>query len=194
MRFEHTRDEGEGVLNDLRATFQQDSRGNLLRTAGGAPIPKPGSAVELARLQYTDRGARADRSYGDPYPSLNATFNVRDDLILRGGWARTLGRPNFGQIIPGTTVTSPAAAVRTISVNNTALRPWTADNFDLSVEWYPGRTGLVSLGLFRKDIADFFGQVRLPATPEILANHGLDETYLDYEVISQTNVGRARVT
>lgn len=194
VRFEHTRDEGEGVLNDLRATFQQDARGNLLRGPNGTPIPKPGSAVELARLQYTDRGAKAGRSYGDPYPSLNATFNVRDDLILRGGWAHTLGRPNFGQIIPGTTVTSPAAAVRTITVNNTALRPWTADNFDLSVEFYPGRTGLVSLGLFRKDIADFFGQVRLPATPEILANHGLDESYLDYEVISQTNVGRARVT
>ena len=194
VRFEHTRDQGEGVRNDLRATFQQDARGNLLRGPGGAPVPKPGSAVELARLQYTDRGARATRAYGDAYPSLNATFTVREDLVVRGGWARTLGRPNFGQIIPGTTVTSPAAAVRTITVNNTGLRPWTADNFDLSVELYPGGNGLVSLGLFRKDLADFFGQTRVPATPEILANHGLDEAYLDYEVISQTNVGRACVT
>ena len=194
VRFEHTKDDGYGVLNDLRATFQQDTQGNLVRGPNGAPLAKPGSAVDLARLQYTDRGAHAVRSYGDPYPSLNATYNLRENLIARAGWARTLGRPNFGQIIPGTTVTSPTAAVRTISVNNTGLRPWTADNFDLSLEFYPSKTGLLSVGLFRKDIADFFGQVRLPATAEILANHGLDESYLDYEVISQSNVGQARVT
>lgn len=194
VRFEHTRDDGYGVLNDLRATFQQDARGNLIRGANGNPLPRPGTAVELARLQYADRGAHAVRSYGDYYPSLNAAFNVTGNLVARAGWARTLGRPNFGQIIPGTTVTSPTAAVRTISVNNTGLRPWTADNLDLSLELYPGRTGLISVGVFAKDIRDFFGATRLPATPEILASHGLDESYLDYEVLSQTNVGAARVT
>lgn len=194
VRFEHTRDDGYGVLNDLRATFQQDARGNLLRGPTGAPLPRPGTAVELARLQYTDRGAHAVRGYAGLYPSLNATFNVTESLLARAGWARTLGRPNFGQIIPGTTVTSPTAAVRTITVNNTGLRPWTADNLDLSLEFYPSRTGLISVGLFAKDIRDFFGATRTAATPEILANHGLDPAYLDYEVISQTNVGDARVT
>jgi TonB-dependent receptor len=194
VRFEHTRDDGYGVLNDLRSTFQQDARGNLIRGANGAPLAKPGTAVELARLQYTDRGAHAVRSYGDFYPSLNAAFNVTEAVIARAGWARTLGRPNFGQIIPGTTVTSPTAAVRTITVNNTGLLPWTADNFDLSLEFYPNKAGLFSVGLFAKDIRNFFGATRVPATPEILANHGLDAAYQDYEVISQTNVGDARVT
>lgn len=194
VRFEHTKDDGYGVLNDLRATFQQDSQGNLILGPNGAPLPKPGTAVDLAGLQYTDRGAHAVRSYSDYYPSLNAAFNVSDSVIARAGWARTLGRPNFGQIIPGTTVTSPTATVRTITVNNSGLLPWTADNFDLALEYYPSKTGLISVGLFAKDIRNFFGATRTPATSEILSNYGLDEAYLDYEVISQTNVGEARVT
>lgn len=192
-RYERTKDDAYGVLNDLRATYQQDAQGNLI-LVNGRPVRVLGDAVALARLQYRDRGTHSVRSYGDLYPSLNASFNFTENLLGRAAFARTLGRPNFQQIIPGTSVSDPASNTRTVTVNNTGLQPWTADNFDLALEYYFARGGFVSLGLFRKDIADFFGATRTPATAALLADYGLPDDYLDYEIISQTNAGDARVT
>ena len=37
------------------------------------------------------------------------------------------------------------------------MRPWTADNFDLSLEYYTRQGGLFSAGVFLKEIKNFFG-------------------------------------
>ena len=192
-RYERTDDDGYGVLNDLRATYQQDAAGNLI-LVNGRPVRVPTDAVALARLQYKDRGAHAKRDYADLYPSFNATLNLRENLIARFAYAKTLGRPNFVQIIPGTTVSDPTAATRTIRVNNTGLTPWTADNWDVTLEFYPNKGGLFSVGAFRKDIADFFGSVTTIATAEQLEQYGLSDDYVGYNLVSQFNIGDARVT
>ena len=44
-----------------------------------------------------------------------------------------------------------------INVRNTGLRPWTADNYDLSLEYYTSKGGLYSVGVFMKNITNFFG-------------------------------------
>jgi hypothetical protein len=51
----------------------------------------------------------------------------------------------------------------------------------------------VSLSLFKKDIKNFFLQVRSPATLAQLEEYGLSDDYLDYEVITKTNGGNASV-
>lgn len=195
-RYERTADEGWGRLSDVRATYQQDADGNLVRDANGRPIRVTTNAVELARLQYKERGAHATRSYGNFYPSLNATYNVTDNFQARLAFARTIGRPNLNEIIPNVTITDPTSseANRTITVVNTSLKPWTADNYDLSLEYYFEKSGRVAVGAFQKNIKDFFGTVRTPATPELLAELELSEDYLDYEVISRYNVGDATVS
>lgn len=192
-RYERTDDEGYGVLNDLRATYQQDAAGNLI-LVNNRPVRVTTDAVALARLQYKDRGAHSIRNYADWYPSFNATLNLRENLIARFAYAKTLGRPNFVQIIPGTTVSDPTSATRTVTVNNTGLTPWTADNWDVTLEFYPNKGGLVSVGAFRKDVADFFGSVTTAATPALLEQYGLSDDYVGYDLISQFNVGDARVT
>ena len=126
--------------------------------------------------------------------SLNATLNLRDNLIARFTYARTLGRPNFIQIIPGTTVSDPAAATRTMTVNNTGLTPWTANNWDVTLEYYLNRGGLISVGAFRKDVADFFGSVTTAATPALLEQYGLSDDYVGYDLTTQFNAGDARVS
>ena len=192
-RYERTDDDGYGVLNDLRATYQQDAAGNLI-LVNGRPVRVTTDAVALARLQYKDRGSHSKRHYGDWYPSFNATINLRENLIARFAYAKTLGRPNFVQIIPGTTVSDPTAATRTVTVNNTGLTPWTADNWDVTLEYYPNKGGLFSVGTFRKDVADFFGSVTTIATAEQLERYGLSDDYVGYNLVSQFNVGDARVT
>jgi TonB-dependent receptor len=195
VRFERSEDYGEGQLNDIRATYQQDANGRLVLDAAGRPIRVSSDALVRARLQYTERGARARKQFEDYYPSLNATFNITENLLARAAYARTLGRPEFNSIVPSIAITDPtaAAANRTITVSDPSLKPWTGDNFDLSLEYYLKPTGLLSVGVFRKDLTNFFGSVRAPATLEQLEAFGLGDEFLDYEVIRQTNVGDARI-
>lgn len=196
VRFERTEDEGEGVLNDPSAQYVKDARGNLVLGPTGQPTLITTDALERARLRYVERGTRATRDYSDWYPSLNASYNLGDKLIVRGAYARTIGRPNFNYIVPGTTLSEPTATQPTITVNNTGLKPWTADNYDLSLETYQVKGGFGSVGVFRKEIRDFFGSVRTDATPELLAQYGIadDPLYLNYDIATQMNTGDATIT
>jgi len=196
FRYERTQDDGYGLLNDLRATFQQDANGNLIRNAAGNPIKVAGDALTLARLQYKDRGSHAVRSYGNVYPSCNGTFLLTQNFQARAAYAKTIGRPNLNEIIPSTTITDPTAITdnRTITVVNTGLKPWSADNFDLSFEYYHERGGRATVGAFKKNIHDFFGSTRSPASIETLASFGLADDYLGYDIITKKNVGDSKVT
>ena len=193
VRFEKTEDTGAGPRDDVRATYRQDANGNLLRDATGRLIPVSTNALETARLRYGKRGAEATREYSGYYPSFNSTYYFTDTLVARAAYAKTLGRPSLAEVIPGITVSDPAAAVRTATIVNSGLEPWSADNFDLSFEAYGIRGAVVSLGLFKKDIKNFFLQLRSPATLEQLESFGLNDDYLDYEVITKTNGGDAAV-
>ena len=194
VRYEHTRDTGRGVLNDPTAQYVKDARGNLVLT-NGAPTLVTTDPLALRKLRYVERGAQATRDYDGWYPSLNATYTITENLLLRAAYARTIGRPDLGLIIPGVSVSEPTAAQPTISVNNTGLKPWTGDNFDLSLETYAVKGGSGSIGVFRKDIRDFFGSVLSDATPELIALYGLpaDPLYLNYDVATRTNVGGVRI-
>lgn len=199
-RYERTRDDGYGPINDISRTYQRDPAGNLIdgnpNTAGIQPVLLPGDAASRARLRYVDRGAHVTKDYGDLYPSLNLTYNITPNLIARASYADTLARPNYGEIIPGTTLPDPAGTSRVITINNIDLKPWTAKNYDLALSYYPTGGGEVSGGVFRKDIEDFFGNEDLDATPELLARYDIDPTYEQggYILRTQTNVGDARVT
>jgi iron complex outermembrane receptor protein len=196
VRFERTEDEGAGVLNDIRRTYQQDSSGRLILDAAGRPIRVTTNALEIARLQYTRKGSRAQNSYDGFYPSLNTSYTITPGLVARAAYARTIGRPNFPEIIPGLTITDPGAVStnRTITAINGALRPWSADNFDLTLELYETKGATASVSLFRKDITGFFVTNRGPATPERLEEFGLSDDYLDYDIITKRNGGNARLT
>lgn len=196
VRLEQTEDDGQGSLDDPSAQYQKDARGNLVRNAAGQPIFLTNDLVARARLRYVERGLHAARDYRDLYPSLNATYSVSDRLLLRGAYARTIGRPALGLIIPGATFTEPTAASPTITVSNPNLKPWTADNFDLSIESYHLKDGFGSVGVFRKNLSNFFGSASTRATPELLTQYGLpnDELFLVYDLVTRTNVGSARVS
>jgi TonB-dependent receptor len=193
VRFEKTDDHGEGPLNDLRATYRQDANGTLLRDAAGRLIPVTTDALATAKLRYVTRGVIADRSYSGYYPSVNGTYYITDSLVARLAYAKTIGRPALSNIIPGITVADPGAAVRTANIVNSGLRPWTADNYDLSFETYGIKGATVAVSLFKKNIKNFFIDTRIPATLELLQNFGLSDDYLDYEIISTANGGNATV-
>lgn len=188
-RYERTEDEGAGALNDIRATFQQDAQGNLLRNAAGQLMPVSTDPLTVARLRYKERAAVGAKHYGDVYPSMNASYSFTENFVARAAFARTIGRPDLNFIIPSRSVTDPSAAEsnRTITTTNAGLKPWTADNYDLSFESYSVKGATVSTSLFRKDITGFFVARRSDATLALLAEMGLSDDYLDYDVITTTN-------
>jgi outer membrane receptor protein involved in Fe transport len=117
VRYERTADDGTGALNDIRATYQQDASGNLIRNAAGQLVRVSTDALTIARLQYTERASRARKHYGDYYPSVNASYSFTDNLVARAAYARTIGRPDLNFIIPSRTVADPAAAENNRVIN-----------------------------------------------------------------------------
>ncbi len=200
VRFEKTNDEGFGPRNDPSAQYQKDANGRVIdgnaTTAGVQPIFLSNDLLVRARQRYVERGTHASRSYDGYYPSLNATLTITDNLVLRAAYARTIGRPNVSAVVPSATFSEPTVAVPTITVTNPGLMPWTADSYDLSLESYHLKDGFGSVGVFQKNITDFFGSVRSAATPELLDLYGLpsDPAYLGYEIATTTNTGDAKIT
>lgn len=195
VRYERTDDKGVGPLIDPTASLQKDADGNLLHTSTGATIPITTDPTEVAKLQYIKGGARANRNYDDFYPSLNASYIINKNLLLRLGYARTIGRPDLSFILPGTTFNAATANPRTITINNAGLDPWTANNYDLTLESYLFKGGTGSVGVFQKDISGFFEAWQTPATPEILELFGITGVEdVDYVVITRQNgTGNTRI-
>jgi iron complex outermembrane recepter protein len=79
-------------------------------------------------------------------------------------------------------------------VTNPDLKPWTADNYDLSLEYYTPKGGLFSAGVFQKEIKNFFGNGTKIATAADLADLDLDPRYVGFELRTKFNSGDARVS
>ncbi len=210
VRFERTLDRGIGGLVDSERVWQRHPDGSFVRNAAGQRVRRPeaGAANSLAEslLIREYRASFTRKEYDGTYPSLHFTFNAAENLLLRAAWAKTYGRPNFADIIPRTVANTSATDPDedddlqpnqyrgTLTIRNPALLPWTADNFDLSAEYYTEHGGLISGGLFLKELRNFFGNASRRATPELLAELGLPERYLDWNINSKFNSGDARIT
>ena len=207
VRLEQTHDEGMGGLNNADAVWQRNPDGSYVRNAAGQRVRKPeaGATNSWAQFLLTRkmRAVFSDRRYQGYYPSVHATLNVTENFVARAAWAQTYGRPNFTDIIPRTVATAadlddqdpdPVTGRGTLSIRNPTLKPWTADNFDLSAEYYTPQGGLLSAGVFRKDIRNFFGDSARIADDALVAELGLDPRYRGWNVLTKFNAGDARIT
>ncbi len=189
VRFEKTADKGWGPLNDIRNTYQRDAAGRIVLGANGRPVTIVADALTLAKLQYQERAAYSEKDYDGYYPSFNASYNLSENFVLRAAYARTIGRPDLSFITPGTSISDPSAASPTITVINTGLTPWTANNYDLTLESYEYKGATFAVSGFRKEISKFFVSIRVPATQALLDQYGLpdDLASTNYEIITREN-------
>ncbi|RXK54850.1 TonB-dependent receptor [Oleiharenicola lentus] len=205
VRYEKTEDQGKGLLVNADNVWQRNANGSFvdgdLVTAGVQRVRRVdagavGSLQELYLVRQ-ERAFESDRSYDGFYPSVHLTYNISNDFLIRFAYAKTFGRPDYANIIPNTTVneddTDPINNPGTISVRNTALRPWTGQNYDLSLEYYFKEGGLITGGVFKKDLSDFWGS-RGGTVDAALANElGLDSRYVGWGVTTTVNVGDATI-
>ena len=208
VRWERTDDEGLGPVFEpanvwvrrADGTFARDARGQRLRRPEAGAV---GSMEEL-RLTRQERGFRAEKGYDGFYPSLHLTWLATESLQARAAWARTFGRPDFSEIIPNATISErdldesqlgdPQQIRGTIDVRNTGLQPWTADNFDVSLEYYTASGGFLTVGAFHKEIRDFFANRVTVATADDLEALGLEPEYVGWQLSTRYNAGSAQVS
>ncbi|HEX6396760.1 MAG TPA: TonB-dependent receptor [Steroidobacteraceae bacterium] len=122
----------------------------------------------------------ATHEYDDDLPSLNVAFEITDDLLIRGGYAKVMSRPLLNFLSPTISqITTPTVANTngTLTIGNPYLSPFRAENFDLSLEWYFSEGGLVSLAWFKKDVSNYPQTVASAATlQEVMTPEQLQAT------------------
>jgi outer membrane receptor protein involved in Fe transport len=83
-------------------------------------------------------------------PAVVATFELADDLLLRAAWTSSIGRPNYEQVAPISSLERDGADA-TRSIGNPDLEAFESANADLSIEYYLGqRKGCSPLRCSRK--------------------------------------------
>ena len=91
-------------------------------------------------------------SYLNILPSVLLKYNVNEDFKIRGSFTETLSRPKYSALIPNVNVNNKDSE---LTLGNPELKPTTSFNFDLSADYYFKSVGLVSIGIYYKDINDF---------------------------------------
>ena len=157
-----------------------------------------GNKVELVADEINDDEQvlispwQVKKDYEHLLPSINVKYSASDKLLARFAFTQTIARPTFGdsaafQIIESE-ITEDDGNIKTerkAEVGNPDLAPYESDNIDLSVEYYPGHIGVLSAGLFYKDIDNYIVQAEVQ-------NNGQWPGF--EEVIQPINGGSASLT
>ena len=91
----------------------------------------------------------------DPLPSLNLTFKLTRDLLLRLGASKVISYPDFSQIRPSISL---LPAQGTATGGNPNLKPTKASQYDASLEWYFAQGSALTADVFYKKLTDFILQ------------------------------------
>jgi TonB-dependent receptor len=130
------------------------------------------SAVAGARLEYTEtefnthagtsaggnivnpRPIRGSNDYTDVLPNVNVRLDPVRNLVIRAALTGTLARASYTQLNPTSTLNERPddLSIPTLTVGNSKLKPVRSLNYDLTAEYYFSSLGLVSGGVFFKDM------------------------------------------
>ena len=137
--------------------------------------------TEIDSVAFGPEDAAGNRSlvstkgdYDFVLPRLNIVAQPRDDLLIRFGYGSDIRRPDFDDL--NTAFTFDNQENTAVSLGNPGLEPEEVDSFDIAAEWYFAPAAVASIGYFKKDRTNIFGQdfegallVSDPSTPGGLA-------------------------
>jgi iron complex outermembrane recepter protein len=117
-------------------------------------------------------------------PSANFSYRPTPDIQLRLGLSRVMSRPELIDLAPVTTVNASLGITPTGTVGvtrgNFDLKPYLANQIDLTFEHYNARGGSIVASLFYKSVSNFIAQrtqanVVIPGLPSVV--NGISYTY-----------------
>lgn len=93
-----------------------------------------------------------ERSYTDYLPSFNVTYDVNDDVKIRGAASKAMARPTFQNLSANLTINATTASA---SAGNPNLKPFYADQYEVGAEWYFDEAAILSASYFIKNLDTF---------------------------------------
>ncbi|WDT86389.1 TonB-dependent receptor [Alteromonas sp. 009811495] len=119
--------------------------------------PIPNDPSDLNIVYETDFGTAINEtnSYSSLLPNVNVKLQLTDDLYLRYAYSETLTRPMMDDLVPVFNVTVSRPGNLQAQAGNTALQPYSATSWDVSLEYYYDDTSYFSAAAFNKEVEDF---------------------------------------
>jgi TonB-dependent receptor len=112
------------------------------------------AANELFSGAY--RRVDGGKDYTNVLPGVHLAWRPTKQAVVRFAWTNTIGRPRYSDLAPirelESIETTPGRFAGSLSGGNPELDPFESMNFDLSLEYYFKTSGILSLGVFHKEI------------------------------------------
>jgi iron complex outermembrane receptor protein len=145
------------------------------QTGGGYVIDKARCVGNTAATCPAQRVVEGDK-FWDVLPSLNVSFDLGKEQVLRLGAAKVVSRANLDDLRAGQNfgLATTGVPILTGSGGNPQLKPFRAKALDLSYEKYFGKKGYISAAAFYKKLDTYiyraprafdFGPFVTPTTP-----------------------------
>ncbi len=143
-----------------------------------------------ARRDYEGNLRRLEGSYTKSFPSLHLHHDITPNVKTRVSYSTGFGRAPPANLMPNET---PSETNQTVTVNNPALLPQMATNWDATLEYYFEPVGSFSVGWFHKKITDYIvtgmDNGIVPTGP----NNGFGGEYEGFRLLTSLNAGTATV-
>jgi TonB-dependent receptor len=129
------------IVGGLRDEYTDMELRGSMATTEGTP----------AKTKITD--VTVSNKYNALLPMLHLKYALNEQTNLRAAYTRTFMRPNFVDMTPGESIDNTKNPI-VITKGNPDLKPTFSNNYDLMAEHYFNGLGLISGGLFYKDISN----------------------------------------
>ena len=147
------------------ARFDITARPDLLVVAGVRWEEREIDALtqRWAVKRATGSGPAIDRyttgtnklKYDNWYPSLTLKYTPRKWLVVRGGASRTVGNPDYGDLVTSVQEESVVGNDGSVTYSSPGLKPYFVNNFDVGADYYIGSTGVFGVSLFYKEMENY---------------------------------------
>ncbi len=142
-----------GYLGGVRwETTETLARGYVRSRTLSTVAQQVADPIGSAQRDYGDNFRTNRGKYSKGFPSVHTFYDITPDLKVRTSYSTSYGRPPIGNLLPGET---PSETNQTVTINNPGLGPYTATNWDATLEYYFEPVGSLTFGWFHKDIKDF---------------------------------------
>ncbi|MEO6246886.1 MAG: TonB-dependent receptor [Opitutaceae bacterium] len=181
VRFERTRNKGTAWARNTTAGYGASS-------VGGTSFDPAVVATNLARAQKSF--VRRNTAWGDYhnfFPGLHGVYELTPNLLVRASFNRAISRPPIANLTPSVTENTDN---NTVTLGNPDLKPYLTNNYEISIERYFEPVGQFSVGVFRKDISNYFASFASTVPSIGIDGSGL---YANYTLTTTRNLGDARV-
>lgn len=126
-------------------------------------------------------------SYNNLLPSFNANIELKEDLVARFAYSKSITRATLTEMSPTTSYGGGKLDSLQASGGNPMLDPYESSNIDLGLEWYFDENSYAAIAYFSKDIDNFIDGGVTKETVELASGS------YNYTVSRPMNLNNAKI-